>query len=68
MTEPVNSATADVSIRNADFDAGAEIDKLRRAGVISSLTGADGLVEIPFATAEIASGQPVRFYPFHEVV
>ena len=33
MTEPVNSATADVSIRNADFDAGAEIDKLRRAGV-----------------------------------
>ena len=38
------------------------------AGVISSLTGADGLVEIPFATTEIASGQPVRFYPFHEVV
>ena len=33
MTEPVNIATADVSIRNADFDAGAEIDKLRRAGV-----------------------------------
>ena len=33
MTEPVNSAAADVSIRNADFDAGAEIDKLRRAGV-----------------------------------
>ena len=33
MTELVNSAAADVSIRNADFDAGAEIDKLRRAGV-----------------------------------
>tara|TARA_B100000575_G_scaffold129303_1_gene103077 strand:- start:5829 stop:6308 length:480 start_codon:yes stop_codon:yes gene_type:complete len=33
MTEPVNSAAADVSIRTADFDAGVEIDKLRRAGV-----------------------------------
>ena len=38
------------------------------AGVISSLTGADGLVEIPFAVTEVAEGQPVRFYPFNEVV
>ncbi len=38
------------------------------AGVISSLTGADGLVEIPFAVTEVAAGQPVRFYPFNEVV
>ena len=38
------------------------------AGVISSLTGADGLVEIPFSATEIAAGQPVRFYPFHEVM
>ncbi len=33
MNEPVNSAAADVSIRTADFDAGVEIEKLRRAGV-----------------------------------
>ena len=33
MTEPVNSAATDVSISTADFDAGVEIDKLRRAGV-----------------------------------
>ena len=38
------------------------------AGVISSLTGADGLVEMPFAATEVAAGQPVRFYPFNEVV
>ena len=37
------------------------------AGVISSLTGADGLVEIPFAATELVPGQPVRFYPFSEV-
>ena len=36
------------------------------AGVISSLTGADGLVEIPFAETELVPGQPVRFYPFSE--
>ena len=38
------------------------------AGVISSLTGAHGLVEIPFAATEIVVGQPVRFYPFNEVM
>ena len=38
------------------------------AGVISSLTGADGLVEIPFAATELSPGQPIRFYPFNEVV
>ena len=32
MSEPKNS-TVDVSVRSADFDAGVEIDKLRRAGV-----------------------------------
>lgn len=37
------------------------------AGVISSLTGADGLVEIPFSATALAPGQPVRFYPFYEV-
>jgi molybdopterin molybdotransferase len=38
------------------------------AGVISSLTGADGLVEIPIAATEIAPGEALRFYPFQEVV
>ncbi len=33
MAGPPNSATTDVSIRTADFDAGAEIDKLRLVGV-----------------------------------
>ena len=37
------------------------------AGVLSSLTGADGLVEIPFSATALAPGQPVRFYPFYEV-
>ena len=32
MSEPKNS-TVDVSVRSADFNAGVEIDKLRRAGV-----------------------------------
>lgn len=38
------------------------------AGVISSLTGADGLVEIPSVATEIAPGEALRFYPFQEVV
>ena len=45
MTEPVNSAAADVSIRNADFDAGVEIDKLRRAGV-GAIATFSGIVRI----------------------
>jgi len=33
MADPANSAITDVSIRTADFDAGAEINKLRLVGV-----------------------------------
>ena len=33
MAELVRSADADVSIRTADFDVGAEIEKLRRVGI-----------------------------------
>lgn len=36
------------------------------AGVISSLTGATGLVEIPLEAEEIALGQKLRFLPFRE--
>ena len=34
------------------------------AGVISSLTGADGLVEIPLDNAGVEPGMPLAFLPF----
>jgi len=57
--------------RLAEIGTGAQqvvLHGRKGAGVISSLTGADGLVEIPFEAKEIAVGQPVRFYPFNEVL
>lgn len=36
------------------------------AGVISSLTGADGLVEIPIENAGVQIGALLNFLPFHE--
>ena len=36
------------------------------AGVISSLTGADGLVEIPLESADVKVGTVLNFLPFHE--
>ena len=33
------------------------------AGVISSLTGADGLVEIPINSEKISKGDFLKFYP-----
>ena len=36
------------------------------AGVISSLTGADGLVEIPLDNAGVELGTVLNFLPFHE--
>ena len=36
------------------------------AGVISSLTGADGLVEIPVDNAGVEVGTLLYFLPFHE--
>jgi molybdopterin molybdotransferase len=36
------------------------------AGVISSLTGADGLVEIPLENAGVEPGMKLNFLPFHE--
>jgi molybdopterin molybdotransferase len=38
----------------------------RGAGVISSLTGADGLVEIPLDNAGVDIGMPLAFLPFGE--
>ena len=43
MAEPANSVTTDVSIRTADFDAGAEIDRLRLVGV-GAITTFSGIV------------------------
>ena len=51
----------------ADGSQQAVLHGRKGAGVISSLTGADGLVEIPFSATALVPGQPVRFYPFHEV-
>ena len=51
----------------ADGAQQAVLHGRKGAGVISSLTGADGLVEIPFSATGLGIGQPVRFYPFHEV-
>ena len=51
----------------ADGAQQAVLHGRKGAGVISSLTGADGLVEIPFSATALVPGQPVRFYPFHEV-
>ena len=48
-------------------DQQAVLHGRKGAGVISSLTGADGLVEIPFSATTLSPGQPVRFYPFYEV-
>ena len=52
MTEHVNSAAADVSIRSGDFDAGVEIDKLRRAGVGAIVTFS-GIVRNDAETPEL---------------
>ena len=34
------------------------------SGVISSLTGADGLVEIPYYKKSVFKGELLKFYPF----
>jgi molybdopterin molybdotransferase len=34
------------------------------AGVISSLTGADGIVEIPMELKRVSIGDLLRFFPF----
>ena len=34
------------------------------AGVISSLTGADGIVEIPLEDETVSKGDFLKFYPF----
>ncbi len=43
MAEPTTSSVRDVSIRTADYNAGVEIEKLRRAGV-GAITTFSGIV------------------------
>ena len=38
------------------------------AGILSSLVGADGLVELPEDMTELTAGSPVDFLPFNEVL
>ena len=50
-------------------DGGGQVLQLhgrKGAGVISSLTGADGLVEIPLENAGVDKGLMLNFLPFHE--
>ena len=45
-----------------------QIHGRKGAGVISSLIGADGLVEIPLDVTTVKQGQKLRFLPFRERV
>mgnify|MGYP001192472709 FL=1 len=50
-----------ISKKNGDYLA---IHGRKGAGVISSLTGADGIVEIPMDYETVNVGQLLKFYPF----
>ena len=50
-----------ISKENGDF---LTIHGRKGAGVISSLTGADGIVEIPFDYETVKIGELLKFYPF----
>ncbi len=45
-------------------DGQVEVFRSEGSGRISGLSWADGLVELPDDTREIAEGDPVRFYPY----
>ena len=50
-----------ISKDNGDF---LKIHGRKGAGVISSLTGADGIVEIPMDYETVKVGELLKFYPF----
>jgi len=54
-----------VLVDNADGQY-LQLHGRKGAGVISSLTGADGLVEIPLDNAGVDKGLMLNFLPFHE--
>ena len=49
---------------NRDHSTFVKLHGRKGAGVISSLTGADGIVEIPLETETVSKGDPLVFYPF----
>jgi molybdopterin molybdotransferase len=55
-----------VRVRLADGAAGVEAQKHPRegAGILTSLTETDGLVELPEAVTRIAPGDQVGFLPY----
>ena len=52
------------SLQGSGKDQQIQLHGRRGAGVISSLTGADGLVEIPLDNAGVEVGMPLVFLPF----
>ena len=54
-----------VLVNNGD-EQQLQLHGRKGAGVISSLTGADGLVEIPLENAGVEIGTLLSFLPFHE--
>ena len=50
-----------ISEENSSF---VTVHGRKGAGVISSLTGADGIIEIPFNYENVKVGELLKFYPF----
>ena len=53
---------------NTDGSQKIALHGRKGAGVISSLTGADGLVEIPLDCVQVREGDLLNFIPFQEQV
>ena len=51
-------------INNSSSKSEVILHGRKGAGVISSLIGADGLVEIPYDSIEVKKGELLKFYPF----
>jgi len=51
-------------IVNEDTNTFITLHGRKGAGVISSLTGADGIVEIPMEYKSVVKGELLNFYPF----
>ena len=51
-------------IKNSGCQSVIILHGRKGSGVISSLTGADGLVEIPYYKKSVFKGELLKFYPF----
>ena len=51
-------------IKNSGYQSVIILHGRKGSGVISSLTGADGLVEIPYYKKSVFKGELLKFYPF----